>query len=533
MELMRDLPALELSSQCRVNRLSEPEAFISTVMEQISLAKDNITLSALYLGTGVHEQRIIHALLKSLEDPSKPNLKVTIILDHSRAQRGQKNSVSMLAPLVEAHPSRVKVLLYQVPQLRGFLQSFITFKFRELLGVYHCKFGVFDNKALLTGANLSHEYFTARQDRYFLIEPAIELASDALSEGSAVIGCATANHSGDNMFVRYLTQFLAVVEKDCHRLLPSRTLQTPPRWGTRELREEVQRGLTQITSQLCSRTGSRDGGLTQVHPIIQHRAIGITQESDALMRLCGAPGGLPGHLHIATPYANFRPSFLATLLRRASAAAGVSQQGAVALTVPTVPAHGFGTAKGWLRFVPALHHYALHEPLRSHYLRHGDGSGKQLQLTYFMRQGHTYHTKGMWWFPAGSTEGPTATTDSRGSSYSADGDDVGGQRRDKPPSAPVVTYLGSSNFSERSWSGDFELGFIISTQEPSLQRMLREEHAELLSHCGVAAGGGKDGYGENPPGVTLPVVPAGLFPHYGRWQRRGLYLAARLLRRLL
>ena len=48
---------------------------------------------------------------------------------------------------------------------------------REIFGVHHMKFYVFDNDVLLTGANLSENYFTERQDRYMLIKNVPELAN--------------------------------------------------------------------------------------------------------------------------------------------------------------------------------------------------------------------------------------------------------------------------------------------------------------------------------------------------------------------
>jgi CDP-diacylglycerol--glycerol-3-phosphate 3-phosphatidyltransferase len=39
------------------------------------------------------------------------------------------------------------------------------------------KFYVFDNDVIITGANLSEDYFTTRQDRYFVIKNAPELAN--------------------------------------------------------------------------------------------------------------------------------------------------------------------------------------------------------------------------------------------------------------------------------------------------------------------------------------------------------------------
>ena len=49
-------------------------------------------------------------------------------------------------------------------------------KYNETLGLQHCKVYIFDDSVIISGANLSHDYFTNRQDRYFLIENCPKLA---------------------------------------------------------------------------------------------------------------------------------------------------------------------------------------------------------------------------------------------------------------------------------------------------------------------------------------------------------------------
>ena len=44
-----------------------------------------------------------------------------------------------------------------------------------MLGVQHVKAYVFDNDVIISGANLSENYFTNRQDRYFLIRAQFSL----------------------------------------------------------------------------------------------------------------------------------------------------------------------------------------------------------------------------------------------------------------------------------------------------------------------------------------------------------------------
>lgn len=47
---------------------------------------------------------------------------------------------------------------------------------REIFGVHHMKFYIFDDDIIFSGANLSQHYFTEKQDRYFYIRNAPEIA---------------------------------------------------------------------------------------------------------------------------------------------------------------------------------------------------------------------------------------------------------------------------------------------------------------------------------------------------------------------
>ncbi len=49
-------------------------------------------------------------------------------------------------------------------------------KYNETVGLQHCKVFVFDDDVLVSGANLSADYFNRRQDRYVLFKGCKPLA---------------------------------------------------------------------------------------------------------------------------------------------------------------------------------------------------------------------------------------------------------------------------------------------------------------------------------------------------------------------
>ena len=76
----------------------------------------------------------------------------------------------MLLPLIQSHESRCSVHFYHTPALRGYLKSILPERWNEIIGLQHMKIYIFDNTLLISGANLSQDYFTNRQDRYLIIE---------------------------------------------------------------------------------------------------------------------------------------------------------------------------------------------------------------------------------------------------------------------------------------------------------------------------------------------------------------------------
>ncbi|PSN31725.1 hypothetical protein C0J52_23186 [Blattella germanica] len=160
----------------KISIIHEPSTFYNTIMEKCRSAKRRITLASLYLGTGHLEEQLISAIGENLKD-SKGQLKVKVLLDYTRGSRGEKNSRFMLLPLVSQYKDLCQVSLYHTPALRGPLRTIMPERYNEVIGLQHMKVYLFDDSLLISGANLSNDYFTNRQDRYVLIEDCGNLAN--------------------------------------------------------------------------------------------------------------------------------------------------------------------------------------------------------------------------------------------------------------------------------------------------------------------------------------------------------------------
>lgn len=70
--------------------------------------------------------------------------------------------------------------------------------FSEIVGVHHMKIYIFDDDIIVTGANLSHSYFTYRQDRYIHFRSTPELSDYAYDLVEVLIdGSARLNEEGE------------------------------------------------------------------------------------------------------------------------------------------------------------------------------------------------------------------------------------------------------------------------------------------------------------------------------------------------
>lgn len=165
--------------------MKDPHEFYAAISERCRRAKRRVVLASLYLGTGDLERGLVDALKDGLDTSASDgdgNLQVTILLDACRGSRGSPNSCTLLAPLLDANAENrrkkacVKVALYRTPHLSGFWRATLPERWNEIVGLQHVKVYLFDNDVLMTGANLSNDYFTNRQDRYILFREAKDLA---------------------------------------------------------------------------------------------------------------------------------------------------------------------------------------------------------------------------------------------------------------------------------------------------------------------------------------------------------------------
>lgn len=152
----------------KVTVIKEPGKFYETLVEKSASAKKRVILASLYLGTGQLESTLVQTIQRNLQ--KNKFLKVDVLLDFTRGTRGEYSSKSMLLPLIQEFNGNFTLSMYHTPDLRGITKKLAPPRWNELLGLQHMKVYLFDDSVMISGANLSNDYFTNRQDRYILIE---------------------------------------------------------------------------------------------------------------------------------------------------------------------------------------------------------------------------------------------------------------------------------------------------------------------------------------------------------------------------
>ena len=164
------------SSGDQLQLLEDPSHFYQTLKDKIAKAKNRIFLASLYIGK--EETELIEHLEAALD--RNPSLQLTILVDALRGTRESAptpSCASLVSRLHSRFPERVSIRLYHTPNLKGWLKKLVGKRFNEGWGLQHMKIYGFDNDVVLSGANLSRDYFTNRRDRYLLIEEHQDVAN--------------------------------------------------------------------------------------------------------------------------------------------------------------------------------------------------------------------------------------------------------------------------------------------------------------------------------------------------------------------
>eukprot|EP00306_Pavlova_sp_CCMP459_P002848 CAMPEP_0185181408 /NCGR_PEP_ID=MMETSP1139-20130426/32997_1 /TAXON_ID=298111 /ORGANISM="Pavlova sp., Strain CCMP459" /LENGTH=453 /DNA_ID=CAMNT_0027747243 /DNA_START=30 /DNA_END=1388 /DNA_ORIENTATION=- len=449
-------------------------------MGGIGRANSRLRLAALYLGTEELEQALVAGVLQRIR--STRGLSVSVLLDRMRATRPDqfgRTSISTLSPLLapagDVQPivtdgalgsasaggegvggEGVGVHLFHPPAVADIVAQ-LPPRFNEILAVQHVKAFVFDNDVLITGANMSSDYFTNRHDRYVLIsgEPQVADFFDDLLKVLGACSFTVPRGVGSGFGT----------ERARTRLIPPRCVTAPGCCTAHPL--EVSRAMTarihdvfhKHRAQSTVEEGAEGpcdgvGATTFVVPTVQLGSADLRQDESVCTQAMALPSELGGgSVTVSSPYCNFTPAALQSLARRplpsvkGEGSEQASTPARVELITAASEANGFYASRGVSSLLPTA--YAILEYDALIFLEDRIGAA-DVTLRLWRRGTDTFHAKGIWYAPP-----------ARG--------------QDDAFEDPCLTVVGSSNFGVRSTERDLEAQILLVTSDHTLRGALGRE----------------------------------------------------------
>ncbi|KAI9246359.1 hypothetical protein BY458DRAFT_591051 [Sporodiniella umbellata] len=411
-----------------IKPLYQPSEFYSELKSRILSAKDSIFIAALYIGHT--EQELVDTLRLALSRSS--TLQVHVLIDCLRGTRLSKgeSSATLLLPLIQEYPSQINVSLYHTPDLNGILKKALPQRFNETIGLMHLKLYGFDQSVMLSGANLSTDYFTNRQDRYIIFDKHQELTSYYRGLLKLISSCSY-QLSTTNSSTEYKLSMLDGVAdpvKESHRY-----------------KSLVHNRLQQFLSDYQQRHYDAEKMDTAILPIIQMGPFCIKQDERATLELFNIANQQKNWtIHLTSGYFNFTEKYKSVILKT---------KALFRFLTASPEANGFFNSKGVSRFLPPAYTY-----IERKFYRQVKRCNRQdeISIEEYRRPGWTYHAKGLWVFFSGEK-------------------------------APSLTIIGSPNFGQRSSARDLEAQAIVITQNQNLKEALNREVGLLSYHSEVVS----------------------------------------------
>lgn len=479
----------------RMQLIKSPTRFYKAIESIIERAQERVFLSSLYIGKD--ETDLMDTLKTTLS--KRPALRAIVLVDALRSTReGQfridpvtrrpnTSCASLLASLTRDFPDQVDVCLYRTSGLPVWLEKLIGKRVVEGAGLQHMKIYGGDNEFIMSGANLSHDYFSNRQDRYvhFWDQPLLSnylislillcghFSYRLMAAKAVEAGKEHPHHSAyalqwdgsnsqlllgeaDDGTVNEGGCHIAALERqplrehkfafDAGKLVNAFT----QRWRQHCEEELANYNNTQVTND------EDDDNAAFVVPLLQMGPLNITNETDAMPRIFealrreGLAADMPGCLDLTSGYFSLHSPYKSLVLDAPSEAFETR------IVAAAPESNGFFGSKGISRHIPMAYTWLEQKFWKAVQRR---GKERSIELLEWVKSGWTYHAKGIWWTPP--------RTRALG---------------------PTHTLIGSSNFGYRSALRDLECTFLVEAPQSGqscLTHVLKEEVNDLRHNATV------------------------------------------------
>ena len=357
----------------------------------------------------------------------------------------------------EFGPERVEVCVFHTPNLTGVKKSILPKRINEGWGLQHMKLYGIDDEIIISGANLSSDYFTNRQDRYHVFK------SKEITDYFQGIYRTVCNLSYNVVPSKEQSGFALE--------WPATNLQPPPLQDPKGYISSATKALAPLLKP-HHKPMSEKATDTQIYPLLQLTSLldpDTSTELPALRNVLGKLSKPPlegSRWTFTAGYFNMTPEIRQLLLN--------SKPSSATVVAASPWANGFYGSKGVSGLLPAGYTY-LSRSFLDAVAR--VGLSQQIAVKEWRRGtvntpgGWSYHAKGIWITLPGESN-------------------------------PSISLVGSSNYTKRSHFLDLEANTLIVTRNPELQRRLGEEEKWLQDYATTMT---RDDYAKTERRVGLHV----------------------------
>ncbi|KAL4928683.1 CDP-diacylglycerol--glycerol-3-phosphate 3-phosphatidyltransferase [Aspergillus undulatus] len=441
-ELDRIAPCFEISPS-RITILDSPAGFYTTLKNKIRKARKRIYLSTLYIGKSEYE--LIETVNQALRD--NPELRVSILTDALRGTREtpKASCASLLASLVAEHgPDRVDIRMFHTPNLTGLRKKWIPKRINEGWGLQHMKLYGIDDEIILSGANLSNDYFTNRLDRYHVFESK-ELTDHYARIHHAICGLSFRVLPDAHSEAGYILEWPRASGAPSPLSAPEDFIA----YSSTVLKPLIEPSASKATFEPKSPSQTFVYPVAQFTPLLKPDSSTEFPAVTTILRLLSSSPVFSGARWLFTAgYFNIHPALSSLLIASTSPSfqtISTTTRGTVLTASPW--ANGFYGSPGISGMLPAAYTH-----LSARFLDRvaAAQATNSITLKEWRRGtvgepgGWTYHAKGLW---------VTLPKEEN----------------------PSLTFVGSSNYTKRSYGLDLEVGALVVTGDELLKKRLGAE----------------------------------------------------------
>lgn len=424
----------------QIQVLDKPKDFYEYLKKGIKTAENRIFFASLYLGK--KEEELIKCLSEAML--KNKNLKIYFIVDGLRGTRESPNpcSASLLATLCKDYGDRVDIRCYKAPDSFKWKNKFLPKRINEGIGLQHMKIYGFDDEVVLSGANLSQDYFTNRQDRYYIFK-GNKFFSKYYFDLHQFISKLSFQVLYDDSLARYKLDWPESNASSNPEVDFELFLKGSSESAGYFLKEPKENSLNRNNDTFTTLVYP----VSQLTPLFSKAKEDCSTEKRTLLNLFGELNRTNSSFawNFTTGYFNMLPELKKLLIRSAS----LENVHGNVITASAF-ANGFYKSKGMSGMLPDAYHHLAFSFLRKVKKYNSSIKLSEWKLGEVNKpNGWSYHAKGIWILPSGDLE------------------------------KPILTTIGSSNYTTRAYTSDLENDCIILTKDESLRCQMDNELKEL------------------------------------------------------